>query len=340
MASETWRHHRAPAGGAQPRESVRVPFAQRAWWPYAKRIATFAFFGLVLWLVVMQARSVKWDEVLVSIRAYPLHVLLLAGTLAIASYAMYCTFDLLSRRYTRHTLGTAPVLVSTFISYAFNLNLGSLVGGLGFRYRLYSQLGLTPDVISRIFGFTMLTNWLGYMVMSGVVCLVQPIALPDEWALGRDALRVTGAVFIALGALYLVLCRFSRTRSWTVYGHELRLPSLRLALLQLVLSCITWSLIAGVLYTLLQHRVDYLTVLAVLLVSAVAGLITHVPAGIGVLEAVFVTLLVPQVPQSELLAALLVYRAVHYLIPLAQATVAYVLFELWVKRRREADMTS
>ena len=71
-----------------------------------------------------------------------------------------------------------------------------------------------------------------------------------------------------------------------------------------------------------------------LLVGAVAGLITHVPAGLGVLEAVFVTLLTPEVPKSELLAALLVYRVVHYLIPLAQATVLYVLFELRLKRGR------
>lgn len=326
MASELLHQAATRRGSATHR------LTQRPWWPVAKRVATFGFFGLVLWLVVAQARSVQWSEVLASIRNYPLHVLVTAAALAISSYAMYCSFDLISRRYTRHTLGTGPVIVATFISYAFNLNLGSLVGGLGFRYRLYSQLGLTPDVISRIFGFTMLTNWLGYMVLSGVALVVQPIALPDDWALGSGAMRVLGGVFLLAGAGYLGLCAWSPQRSFTVYGHELRLPSLRMALLQLLASCITWCLIAGVLYTLLQHRTDYLTVLAVLLVSAVAGLITHVPAGIGVLEAVFVTLLVPAVPKSELLAALLVYRAVHYLIPLAQATVLYGLFEWRVKK--------
>jgi len=324
MASELL--HRTPAAS-------RVPLSRRPWWPLAKRTAAFAFFGLVLWLVVSQARAVAWDEVMDSIRGYPLPVLLGAAGFAMGSYAMYCSFDLLSRRYTRHTLKTREVLVATFISYAFNLNLGSLVGGLGFRFRLYSQLGLPPHVISRIFGFTMLTNWLGYMVLSGVVCLVQPIALPDDWSLGADLLRVLGGLLLAAGAGYLAMCAWSKTRSWTVYGHELRLPAFRLAALQLVLSCITWCLIAAVIYTLLQHRTDYLTVLAVLLVSAVAGLITHVPAGIGVLEAVFVTLLADQVGKSELLAALLVYRAVHYLIPLAQATVLYILFELKVKKR-------
>jgi uncharacterized membrane protein YbhN (UPF0104 family) len=311
-------------------------FTRHAWWPVAKRCASFAFLGLVLWLLVAQARAVEWDEVLASIRAYPRHVLAIATGLAITSYALYCSFDLLSRRYTGHKLSHRKVLLTTFISYAFNLNLGSLIGGLGFRFRMYSQLGLEPGVISRIFGFTMLTNWLGYTVLAGIVCLIQPIALPEDWSLGSDALTALGVVFLVAVAGYLALCGLSRTRSWTVRGHELRLPSLRLALLQLVLSCITWSMIAGVISTLLQHRADYPTVLAALLLAAVAGVITHVPAGLGVIEAVFVTLLTPQVPKSELLAALLVFRAVHYLVPLAQATVLYVLFELYQKRQRAA----
>jgi uncharacterized membrane protein YbhN (UPF0104 family) len=74
-------------------------------------------------------------------------------------------------------------------------------------------------------------------------------------------------------------------------------------------------------------------VLAVLLVGAVAGVITHVPAGLGVLEAVFVALLSDQMPQARLLGALLAYRAIYYLVPLALATLAYVLTEVRAKRR-------
>ncbi|HEX3141792.1 MAG TPA: lysylphosphatidylglycerol synthase domain-containing protein [Rhizobacter sp.] len=311
----------------------RVPLTQRPWWPLLKRSAAFVFFGLVVALLVKQAQTVDWDEVLHAIRNYPPQVLLGAAALAITSYALYCSFDLMSRRYTGHKLSHRAVLATTFISYAFNLNLGSLVGGLGFRFRLYSQLGLPPDVISRIYGFTMLTNWLGYTVLAGGLCLVQPIALPDEWALGSGALRVLGVLLLALGFGYLAMCGLSQRRSARVRGHEIRLPSLPMALLQMVASCATWLLIGSVIYVLLQHRADYPTVLAVLLVAAVAGVITHVPAGLGVLEAVFITLLTPQVPYSELVAALLVYRVVHFLIPLAQATVLYALFEMWLKRR-------
>jgi uncharacterized membrane protein YbhN (UPF0104 family) len=315
------------------RSAPKTPLTQRPWWPPLKRAATLAFFALVAWLLVTQARAVEWGEVMQAVRAYRPQVLLAAAALAVAAHACYCSFDLISRRYAGHSLGTGAVLATTFISYAFNLNLGALVGGLAFRFRLYSRQGLEVETISRVYGFSMLTNWLGYAVVVGGVCLWQPIALPESWPIGSGSLRLLGVVLLALGLGYLALCGLSKRRSWVLRGHTLRLPSLRLALLQMLASCTTWLLIAGVVYMLLQHRADYPTVLAALMAAAVAGVITHVPAGLGVLEAVFITLLTPQIPKSELLAALLVYRAVHYLIPLALATVLFVGFEMRLRRQ-------
>ena len=88
---------------------------------------------------------------------------------------------------------------------------------------------------------------------------------------------------------------------------------------------------------LLQQRVAYHEVLGALLAAAVAGVITHVPAGLGVLEAVFVALLVGQVPKEQLLAVLLIYRALYYLAPLIVATLMYVLLEARLKKARRGD---
>jgi hypothetical protein len=59
----------------------------------------------------------------------------------------------------------------------------------------------------------------------------------------------------------------------------------------------------------------------------VAGVLTHVPAGLGVLETVFVVLLGDRIPEPELLAALLAYRAIYYLVPLGLAALAWPLLE-------------
>jgi uncharacterized membrane protein YbhN (UPF0104 family) len=55
---------------------------------------------------------------------------------------------------------------------------------------------------------------------------------------------------------------------------------------------------------------------------------THVPAGLGVIEAVFVACLGAEVATPTLLAALLSYRAVYYLAPLALAVTGYAISEL------------
>jgi uncharacterized membrane protein YbhN (UPF0104 family) len=89
-------------------------------------------------------------------------------------------------------------------------------------------------------------------------------------------------------------------------------------------------------YILLDARVAFPVVVEVLLVAAIAGVITHVPAGLGVLEAVFLALLSHQVPKNELLGALLMYRAIYYLAPLAIATALYLLVEARAKKLSSA----
>ena len=100
-----------------------------------------------------------------------------------------------------------------------------------------------------------------------------------------------------------------------------------MAALQVLMSCTNWLVMGGIIFVLLQGKVVYGAVLSVLLVAAVAGVITHVPAGLGVLEGVFVALLSHQVPGGQLLGALLTYRAIYYLGPMLLAGALYLLAE-------------
>lgn len=304
----------------------------RRWWPLAKRVLTVLFFAVVAWLIYRNAREVDWGEVGAVLRDYPLSTLLLAAAVAACSHALYSTFDLLGRHWTGHGLRVSQVVPVTFVSYAFNLNLGSLVGGVAFRYRLYSRLGLDNDTTSRVLGLSLVTNWLGYLVLAGGVFALRIISPPDDWKMGATALQALGFALIATAAGYLVLCAVRAGHEYSVRGHRLVLPSLRMALLQLVLSTSNWALIAGVIYVLLQFEISYPMVLGVLLVAAVAGVVAHVPAGLGVLEAVFIALLGHRMPQGELLAALIAYRAIYYLAPMLAATALYLSLEARAKK--------
>ncbi|MEO6031859.1 MAG: lysylphosphatidylglycerol synthase domain-containing protein [Burkholderiaceae bacterium] len=292
------------------------------------------FVLLVLGVVAYLAREVDWPAVVTSIQAYSARTLLVAAALAAASYATYCTYDLIGRQQTGHKLRTLQVVGVGFISYAFNLNIGSLVGGVAFRYKLYSRLGLQTEVITRVLALSLATNWLGYCFLAGAVFLFQPLALPTDWKLGSGGLQVLGAALLLVVVGYLCLCFVARQRVWHVRGQAFDLPSGRMALMQLLVSSINWLLIGGVVYTLLQYSIDYSTVLSALLLASVAGLIVHVPGGLGVLEAVFVALLAGRLAQGELLAGLLAYRAIYYLAPLVLAGVLYFVVDA---RARRAD---
>jgi uncharacterized membrane protein YbhN (UPF0104 family) len=312
---------------ARPARVPRGPLRSRPWWPWLRRGATAVFFLLVAGLLVSQARSIEWGAVLSSLEDYPLTAAWGAVALAVASFTLYSCFDLLGRRYTRHKLGTPTVMLVTFISYAFNLNLGSVVGGVAFRFRLYSRLGLKPGAITRIMSISMLANWMGYVLLAGLVFSLHPPTVPADWPVGAGHLHLAGLALLVVAAAYLAVCAFTRRRHFELRGHTIELPAPRLACLQLLMGAGNWLIMSGILFILLQHRIEFSAVVAVLLLAAVAGVITHIPAGLGVLEAVFVALLSHLMPQAELLAALVAYRVIYYLAPLGIASAAYLLME-------------
>jgi uncharacterized membrane protein YbhN (UPF0104 family) len=221
----------------------------------------------------------------------------------------------------------------TFVCYAFNLNLGSLIGGVAMRYRLYSRFGLDSTVITRIAATSMLTNWSGYLLLAGLVFWWRPLPLPADWKLDSGGLRLLGMAMVAMALAYVLLCAFAKQRDWSLRGHGMTLPPWKLAVVQLLVSCINWLLMSGLVYLLLQRKIDFPTVVAVLLTAAIAGVITHVPAGLGVLEAVFIALLSQQLGRNELLASLILYRFLYYLAPLLLACVLYFVTEARARKR-------
>lgn len=316
-----------------PRASLlpRPPLWQRlqghSHWRWLSRGALLLFAGAVVGLLVWQAGKVDWLAVLAAAEATPTPVLLAAALVAAAGHAVYSCFDLLGRRYTGHRLHAGAAMLVTFISYAFNLNFGAIVGGGAMRLRLYTRLGLPTATTLRVMALSMWTNWFGYLALAGATFLMLPLALPPAWHVSATALRLLGGLLLLLALAYLTACAGSPRRHWHWRGHEIRLPGPGMAFLQLAISTLNWLLIAAVIWVLLDQRVPFAAVASVYLVGVVAGIATRVPAGLGVQEAVFVALLSHDVPAPELLAALLIYRALYYWGPLLLAALAYLAVE-------------
>lgn len=300
-----------------------MPAALRWLW----KLAPWLLAAVVVVLLARQARSMDWAQVMAAVKAIPLGLLAGAAALAVLSHALFSSFDLISRAIVQHRIGWLRSAWVGAVCYAFNLSFGAIVGGMAMRLRLYTRLGLSAATAGQVIALSMLTNWLGYSLLTGVVLLVWPPTLPSSWPLSVHVLQVGGAVMTAIGLAYLLACGFARRRSYSLRGHRLALPSGRMALLQALASSLNWLLMAALIWTLLGWRADFGAVLASLLLAAIAGVLTHVPAGLGVLEAVFIATLGSAIPQAQLLAALLAYRAVYYLLPLTWAVPGYLLME-------------
>lgn len=319
-----------PAADPEAKSRPNKPRSRK--WLWARRLMTWSCFIMVPVLLFMLVRNLDWQEVSHALRSYKGSTLLLGALLALASYLVFSAYDLLSRRYTGHRLPVTKVMPLAFVCYAFNLNLSSWVGGIALRYRLYGKLGLSVATITKILSLGLVTNWLGYLLIGGVVFAMGLPALPESVKIGSTGLRLIGVAMVAVGVAYLLACRFAKKRTWTLRKQEVTLPSFSLAALQALFGACNWALMGALVFVLLPDKVDYLTVLAILLISSIAGVITHIPAGLGVLETIFITLLQGQYSKGALLAALIAYRALYFLLPLAISCVMYLILERKARR--------
>ena len=108
-------------------------------WPQIKKWGGALFLLVVVALLVRYAHSIDWGKVKDSMLELPRAVLLQAFAFAVLSHFVYSMMDLVGRRYTGHHMGKRQVMLVSFICYAFNLNLGSLVGGIGLRSGMYDS---------------------------------------------------------------------------------------------------------------------------------------------------------------------------------------------------------
>lgn len=312
-------------------------------WQDAKRALTWLFLIAMAVLLFVLLRNTNWHEVWHAFDRYTHETLILGLAISILGYAVFSSFDLLSRFYIGHSLPIGRVYTVAFICNAFNLNLGSWVGAVALRYRLYSKLGLNVPDITRILSFSLITNWYGYLWLAGILFTMGQPSMPSNWKIDNFGLQLIGPVLLLICVAYLLACLFSRKRTWHFRNHHFSLPSWRLALIQGLVGMTNWALMALLIKLLLPDSVSYFTVLAILLISSIAGVIAHVPAGLGVLEAVFIALLHGEVGRAAVMAALIGYRVLYFLIPLAIAFIVYIGLERYVaatRKRARQDATA
>ena len=275
-----------------------------------------------------------WHDIRLAIWSLPLPLLGGALLLTLLSYACLCCYDMLAVHALGKRLPWQQVGVTSFIAYTFSNTLGfALLTGSSVRYRIYSSLGLGTGEVARIIVFCSVTFFLGLLAWGGTALLVgQATTLLPDWPLWADQLlNVAGAL-----ALLAVLGYLFWPKPALVWrGHELVLPVFRTRLLQLLVALLDWMAAAAVLYVLLPaDSVSYPVLLSAFVLASFLGVLAHVPGGIGVFEASMSLLLAKYLPVDKLLASLLLYRCIYYVLPFLCALLLFTSQELLQQKAR------
>ncbi len=292
-------------------------------------------FGVALWVLHAALRKYHYHDIVRQLHQLPEHQVLLALVLTLANYIVLTGYDALGLVYIKRELEYRRIALASFIGYAFSHNLGfPLLTGAPIRYRLYSAWGLSAVEVTNIVAFNYLTFFLGLFTIGGIIFLVEPLAIPALLHLPLHSARPLGAIFLLVILGYLVWSGMKREplriRDW-----EFTFPGTRLSLLQMAVSAVDWALAGAVFYAVVPHvpGLSYPTVLGIFILAQATGLLSNIPGGLGVFEAVALVLLTDRLPAAAVLGSLLAYRGIYYLLPLGVAAVMLAAHE--VHQRRE-----
>jgi phosphatidylglycerol lysyltransferase len=308
------------------------------------RAAVPALIGLVLFVAALavlrtELRAVTWHRLMTDLGNTPASRLTLAVLLTAANYAVLTGYDFLAFAYIGKRLAWWRVAITSFLAYAISSTVGfAMFSGASVRYRFYTRWGVTAEELSRIVFSYVVTFWLGLLLIGGLS--LARSALPRELGPAVSAMaRPAGWLLILVAAGYLTAAAL-RLGPIRIRSIELPLPAPLIALAQVAISILDWTLAGTVLYVLLPDSVPFLALMGAFLASQLLGLASHVPGGVGVFEGLMVVLLGPLIPSSALLPALIAYRAIYYLLPLSIAAVALVADELRQRRSQAARVAA
>lgn len=295
---------------------------------YILGAASLLIFALVASGVYRLTAEVRYDEVLAALSDTSWSAIALAILFTGLSFFALVLYDVNAIDYVGRRTPFPSVAVTAFIAYAVGntVGFGPLSGG-AIRFRAYSRLGLSPGEIARVIAFVTLSFGLGLLSVSALATLA--VAPRVAGILGIDAGWLRAIALAVLAVLAAVFFIGRAGKGIDIRGFSLRLPDSRTTSRQFLVSALDIAAAASVLYVLLpETHVGWPTFLAVYAVAIGFGVLSHVPAGLGVFEAVIMAGLSNVISIDQLLGSLVLYRLIYYVLPLLLSTILLLVTEM------------
>ena len=312
---------------------VKAPERRTAkrWRQIAKLLSPLIGLAVMIaavWVLVRILRNVKLADVYAGLSAMSFGSVIAALALVALSYICLIGYDLMSLHHLGKRLSLLQVAVGGFASFALANTLGFVLLTAGsVRYRVYGPSGVTAPDVAVITIMSGLTFALSATLIMGVSLLLAPQfatvvdGLPSwaNWTLG---------ISIVAGLSGYVGWVSSGRKAITWSGYEISLPGPISTIAQLAAGVGDMVCASAALYLLLPSDpgTGYPVFVGLFAVAITLGLLSHVPGGVGVFESIML-LAVPNIPLEKMLASLLVFRVLYYLLPMLVAIIVYIWYE-------------
>ena len=293
---------------------------------FVERNVGFSRLGMALSLTIIIVavvvlyrilRDIDLDELLDALEATDWRTLGIAGFFVAAAYLSLTLYDLFAlRTIGRYDVPYRIAALAGFTSYAVGHNVGaSVFSGGAVRYRIYSAWGLGVVEVTKICFVAGLTFWLGNATVLGLGVLDAPQAAHDVNQLPLWLNRVIALMILALLGAYVAWV-WVKPRVIGRDGWQVTLPGGPLTLLQIVIGMLDLSCCAFAMYMLMpdQPNLGFVTVAVIFVAATLLGFASHAPGGLGVFDAAMMVALW-QFDKEDLLAGLLLFRLLYYIIP-------------------------
>ena len=208
-------------------------------------------------------------------------------------------------------------MLASFTSYAIGHNVGaSVLTGGAVRYRVYSAWGLDAIAVTKLCFVAGLTFWLGNATVLGLGIAYAPNAASAIDQLPAWFNRGLAFVILSVLASYVIWV-WRRPRVIGRRGWKVTLPDGPLTLLQIGIGIVDLAFCALAMFMLLpvEPNIGFVTLAVIFVAATLLGFASHAPGGIGVFDAAMLVALW-QFDKQKLLAGLLLFRLLYYVVPL------------------------
>nr|CAD6597527.1 lysylphosphatidylglycerol synthetase family protein [Rhizobium sp. Khangiran2] len=271
------------------------------------------------------------EEIRLSVASIPQQRLLFAFAFVVGSYTCLSGFDWLAVRYAGHALPYRQVALASFCSLSIGHNVGMAALSSGaVRYRFYSRWGLSGEQVAKVIIFCGVTVGLGLVTLAGLALTITQGRGGDLLGINEVTAVTLGCICLLVPTLYLLIC-WRVERPLILYRWSFQPPSVWLALGQIAVGTLNFACVAACIHQLLLgiSAVNYLTVATAYVTANIAALISHVPGGLGVLEATILGVL----PIDASIGALVVFRILYFFVPLMVGVPTLVASEAYFRRQ-------